>query len=380
MDNTAHKLAVEMTESELIRAYFNVKNYEGVKATTVAALKNNDTNDSKVALYYQFIMADNRDLLAFAATQGLDHALRNYENYSPLHSAVVEEKMESAKFLIEQGADINATSDDGFNVYSMVAGSNPKMHELLIDAGVKVDKENGLNMAEEAVEYQNPVMTQFFLDKGYSFPKDHLTNTETLMDLLRYQRTDLLNIFIKNGLDLETTLSIYGDDHTLLHASVVMGATKMIPVLIEGGAKTNVVNSSGEPIYQWPINQYKPKTFKVLYENGADPNFSVGEGLRKKTPLLAAASAQRDEMMKILIEQGADLNQTDNDGDTPLHFAAHMGDLELVTLMIEQGADVHKLNRDRKTALDVAKRAENREVAEYLTGVEEKTPNRPRRR
>ena len=57
-------------------------------------------------------------------------------------------------------------------------------------------------------------------------------------------------------------------------------------------------------------------------------------------PLHAAITAQDLNQVRKLLREGIDVNQKDNDGDTPLHLASAMGQLETVRLLIENGAEV----------------------------------------
>ena len=64
------------------------------------------------------------------------------------------------------------------------------------------------------------------------------------------------------------------------------------------------------------------------------------------TPLYSAANKGYLEIVKLLIENGADINKSNNDGWTPLYSAADKGHLEVVKLLIENGADINKSNNN----------------------------------
>jgi len=84
-----------------------------------------------------------------------------------------------------------------------------------------------------------------------------------------------------------------------------------------------------------------------LLRLGADPNYPDPAGF---PPLIAAVSAHRadrNEILKLLLEQGADTAQRGINDWTPLHFAVAERDIGVVKLLLAYGADP-----DLKTGID----------------------------
>ena len=57
------------------------------------------------------------------------------------------------------------------------------------------------------------------------------------------------------------------------------------------------------------------------------------------------------EMVRLLLNQGVDINHRNEHGNTPLHHAAEEGNEALIHLLLEQGADVHAVNNSGETVL-----------------------------
>ena len=53
-------------------------------------------------------------------------------------------------------------------------------------------------------------------------------------------------------------------------------------------------------------------------------------------------------------EHGADVNERDHDGSTPLHNAASRGDNEVIHYLVEKGSDVLVINRKGQSTADLA--------------------------
>ncbi len=61
------------------------------------------------------------------------------------------------------------------------------------------------------------------------------------------------------------------------------------------------------------------------------------------------------EALKYLVEEhGADVNRRDANGYTPLHHAASRGDNEMIRYLVERGADVMAVSREGQTTVDMA--------------------------
>jgi ankyrin repeat protein len=80
----------------------------------------------------------------------------------------------------------------------------------------------------------------------------------------------------------------------------------------------------------------------------------LAEGADLTQELSNAVIANDAERIKFLVEKGADVNQSDNQGGTPLTNAARQRKNELVELLIKLGADVNKPNSNGMTALVTA--------------------------
>jgi len=88
--------------------------------------------------------------------------------------------------------------------------------------------------------------------------------------------------------------------------------------------------------------------------------------------VVAAAGHGDLRTLEALLSEGADANEQDEQGWTPLNWAAGRGDLEAVELLLAHGADVALAGRDRRTPLMIARAASRREVAAVLAGAEKR--------
>ena len=108
------------------------------------------------------------------------------------------------------------------------------------------------------------------------------------------------------------------------------------------------------------VENHHVESLTLLTKSGADVNKKDTLG---RTPLMVAAHQGNDQMIKVLIEAGADVNSEQDyyedyaDVDTSitaLMFAAKNGNSACVERLVKAGADVNKTDKDGDTAHDHA--------------------------
>ena len=101
----------------------------------------------------------------------------------------------------------------------------------------------------------------------------------------------------------------------------------------------------------------------ALIDGGADVN---GKDANGTYPLMLACSYKdNDEMIKLLLDKGANPNIFGPNGETPLGLAAKYS-LTAVKMLVDKGADINARHEKGRTALWWAVKTEQKEVIEYL--------------
>jgi len=75
---------------------------------------------------------------------------------------------------------------------------------------------------------------------------------------------------------------------------------------------------------------------------------------------------QDTQLVELLVEHGADINCRDAESFTPLHFAAIHGKMQVVKKLVDLGADDNLTTLDGKDAAYLAELNEEREIEEFL--------------
>ena len=103
---------------------------------------------------------------------------------------------------------------------------------------------------------------------------------------------------------------------------------------------------------------------RLLLEAGTLPN--LGRNRYGATALMIAVEWRREDMVKLLLEYGADTEIRDKKGRAPLLLAAHEGDLEIVRHLVKSGANLETEDRWGRTPLSWAGWNRHDKVVKYL--------------
>nr|XP_054768059.1 uncharacterized protein LOC129275281 [Lytechinus pictus] len=151
---------------------------------------------------------------------------------------------------------------------------------------------------------------------------------------------------------------------TLIEAAKAGNLTQVRRIVHGGRTDINCRDSEkkGTPLF-WAANGGHDEIVTLLLNNGADIEIPVKFGM---TPLLAAADRKHLTTVQLLLLQGANVNAQNQNGDTALHLAAYRGSGRLCTLLIEWGASRTFLNNIGKTAQQVAEAEQHRSINKLL--------------
>jgi len=124
---------------------------------------------------------------------------------------------------------------------------------------------------------------------------------------------------------------------------------------IKDGGKLNARTESGESVLAYALkSRVDQDMLELLVENGADLFYADDEGV---SVLDFAVTYNNMFMVELLLEKGKDVNDvTRKSGFTPLMAAVCYGRYDIFRVLLEVGADINAVERKGMTALDFAKK------------------------
>ena len=274
--------------------------------------------------------------------------------------AVKGKNAQTLQTLLKSGVDVNAPQGDGATALHWAAHlDDQEAADRLIRAGARVTvaDNHGVTPLWLASLNGSASMIQLLLNAGAD-PNAALQSGETpLMTASRSGKLAAVKLLLAHGAKVDAKQG--SRQQTALMWAVAQLHPEVVQALVDAGANLNsrtvtwreTVTSGTyrdeSHFYQVEDGGYTPLTFaarngdvasaSILLAAGANVNDTVAAGM---SALVVAIHSGRDEVAKVLIEKGADVNAM-GAGYSALHIAVRRGQLELVKNLIAHGANVH---------------------------------------
>jgi ankyrin repeat protein len=181
-------------------------------------------------------------------------------------------------------------------------------------------------------------------------------------------RTPMEHAALQLNNDLVRRLANVQTEPLNFFSAVVLGKTERVRELLK--ARPDLVNASTRQGRGWPplsIAAWEghEDMARILLDSGAD----VNGGEKRGSPLDWAVSRKQPnlKLAKLLIDRGADVNRHDGlEKETPLHYAAKYGNVELAKLLLKAKADPMAKEFRGKTPLDLARENKHQDLVKLL--------------
>ena len=293
--------------------------YGNIMMAAAGSKFNNSNDKSPVDLTLLEKSAENSAKIMQMIIDKVDKKLINdsLEGKTPLIIAVGNSYIDTAKILIENGANINAVDIEGWSALSYAINNGDiEIAKLLLENKVKIKD-------ELLIEIKSPIVES---------------------------RINIMKLLIENGANIN-----YTDENGFnpLNIAIESGDMELTKFLITNGANVNSLMQDGVSLIGYAIAQNNMDLLQILIENGANVNYTNGDSWAD-TPLKTASRLGLDNVVRILLTRNADINAVDINGNTALHTAALNSQLSVVKLLLEKNPNLDIQNKVGNTALHLA--------------------------
>ena len=339
-------------------------NLEIVKLLLNAGAKIDEVDGSRSTPLMLAACESHKDVVTYMIACGASVDKKGLDNRTALHYASERGNLEMVKSLLNAGAKIDEV-DGSLSTPLMLAAheGHQDIVGYLITCGAIVDRK-GLNdqtALHYASERGNLEMVKLLLNAGAEIDEVDRSGSTPLMLAMYINHAAIISYLLnatKQDVSRQTVLYI-------LASHLPSGSTLHKVDITKPTERLHPKNQLGREVFSYAINQKYEHAAKVLITNG------VGiEGLLSTSPPMAAlmwtAQEGDDSLTKQLILQGVNINYQNPDGRAALHFAAHSGRLEIVKILLNNRAEIDIEDKHHHTPLVLSIEAKKYDVMLHL--------------
>ncbi|KAL3462774.1 ankyrin repeat-containing domain protein [Aspergillus heterothallicus] len=272
---------------------------------------------------------------------------------SPLATAAYFGHYEIARTLLDLGADVDGSTDSTWSENTPLGIAMIRKHHeianLLLQHGANINAAAASSyratILQEAIGSRNFELTQHLLKLGadVNAPPAESGGKSALQEACRMGDLKLVNLLVCAGADVNGPPASRSGE-TALSSAVLGGNIDVVLTLLKGGARPDYPGlvDKGTPL-QLALLCQKSEIVRLLLDAGADLN-APAQRKRGRTALQAAVEDGNIDLVQQFLDAGADVHGAPalEDGTTALQSAARQGLLGIAIKLLQAGADVNE--------------------------------------
>lgn len=318
-------------------------------------------------------------VIDYFTNKGLDIHAKDKDGNGMFNYAVRKGNMKLMKQLIEMDVDYQSLNKKGENAVLYASqGSrgytNPlEIYQFLEDLGMELDIvswEGKTPLHNIASSVKDPIIVDYFLTKGVNVNQVDKDGNTAFLNAARGNNLVMVKKLLPFIKDINQKNH---DGYTALHHAVRRNSAELFDFLVGKGADIAVIDKKGNNLMYHIFKAYSSRytvAFDQFLSAAKDQKLDAAKAFEAGSTLAHIAIEKNAKLLlKHAIELGADVNQKNKDGLTPLHLAAMKAtDDELLTMLIKHGADKNILTDFEESAYDLA--SENELLTDKSVNVE----------
>ncbi|XRM37598.1 hypothetical protein ABZX51_001062 [Aspergillus tubingensis] len=203
---------------------------------------------------------------------------------------------------------------------------------------------------------------QALIRHGANINNQEYEGYTALYELVANQEFEATRRLLDNGADAD--LGIKSSGITPLGISAGQGDERITRLLLDRGAKIDRQDRQGFSVLHLAVRQNQLAIVRLLLDRGGYIDNVAGDG---RTPLTHASADDQKEMVELLLNYGARVNVQDDCGCTPLTLAVYnYASVDIIRLLLDNGADIYQTDNNGANAFDEARQRNRLDVLALL--------------
>jgi len=218
----------------------------------------------------------------------------NAEGWPPLCRAVDENNTAIAEYLIDHGANINVYPVEGWGPLqeTVLISNSIEMAKLLIARGADINSRI-YPVLNSSIHEKRRDLCEFLIQRGADVNAKDKWGQTPLYLAIRNDDSDIMNILITNGAEVDIKHAGGETGETALHNAARLGKKNVVELLIAKGADINAKDKQDHtPLYVAVNHDYG--VVELLINKGADSSIRTESG---QTLLQLAQQRKQTESM-----------------------------------------------------------------------------------
>ncbi|MGL5956383.1 MAG: ankyrin repeat domain-containing protein [Brevinema sp.] len=274
-----------------------------------------------------------------------------YSQEQSLFEAIVRNDAPIVEYMIKRRADVTITNKEGLSLLHLV--SDPQLALLLIKNGADINAKNriGSTPLHWAVSRNYEMIAKLLLEFGAD-PNAPDNNGNTPLHFAINSNEEVILLLIRSGANVN---AVNNEGSTPLIEALAQNNQTHSKYLILAGAE-DIKNKAG----------ISPSILETL-ENEDSLKESLISG--QIDPLIKEIFVENYPQAINLITQNVPIDNTDVNGNTPLHWAFNKKQRYLSQLLLQKNANYEAFNYNDQNPLDVLLETEDTNFIQYIQDI-----------
>ena len=328
-----------------------------------------------------------RSALAFASQEGYtdivnillhnDASIENRDNdgRTSLMLAAVNGQTDVARALVSAGADVNTQRNDGDSALGIASRQGHiNVVNILLNRGAQIESRDNLGRTPLYFAAGNgrADVVHALVSAGAEVNTQRADGVSALSFAVRENETDVVEILLKYGAD---TNRRDNGGYTPLYIAARDGRTKVIDQLLDRGADVDAFINNGYSPVCIAAQQGHKDAVQTLIERGANCEHLEGESTDPLCRVALKCTHNVTDILRLLMKNISCISPPKYGLRlSALMNAAHRGRMDIVRVLVEHGADMYDRDFDNMLPIDIASYNGHVDIVQFIT---QYRPNSP---